>query len=99
SLQQYPRYLRACLVRLEKLRGGAQAVQKDGERMRDCAIAWNAYTQRKAKHDQEALTDPELERFRWMVEEFRVSLYAQELGTSMKVSAQRLQKQFEKCAL
>ncbi|GAB4554993.1 MAG: ATP-dependent RNA helicase HrpA [Phycisphaerales bacterium] len=99
SLQQYPRYLRACLVRLEKLRGGAPAVEKDAQRMRDCAIAWNAYAQRKARHDEEAIADPELEKFRWMIEEFRVSLYAQELGTSMKVSAQRLQKQFEKCAL
>lgn len=97
SLQQFPRYLRSVGVRLEKLRGGHVAVEKDAQRMRDARIAWEAYEARKRKHDEEALADPELERFRWMVEEFRVSLFAQELGTSMKVSAQRLQKQFEKC--
>jgi ATP-dependent helicase HrpA len=97
SLQQYPRYLRAVGIRLEKLRGGPVSVEKDQQRMRDSRIAWEAYAARKRKHDEEALADPELERFRWMVEEFRVSLFAQELGTSMKVSAQRLQKQLEKC--
>ncbi|MDR0522200.1 MAG: DUF3418 domain-containing protein [Planctomycetaceae bacterium] len=34
--------------------------------------------------------------FRWMIEEYRVSFFAQKLGTAVKVSPQRLDKQFEK---
>ena len=40
--------------------------------------------------------DPELIQFRWMLEEYRVSLFAQELGTSLKVSQQRLDRQWDK---
>ena len=39
---------------------------------------------------------PEEIEFRWMVEEFRVSLFAQELGTSVSVSAKRLEKLWAK---
>ena len=44
-------------------------------------------------------TDAELEQltlYRWMLEELRVSLFAQELGTSIPVSPQKLDKQWEK---
>ena len=34
--------------------------------------------------------------FRWMLEEYRVSLFAQQLGTAVKISAQRLDKQWQK---
>ena len=47
----------------------------------------------RAKADHEAgKRDPKLEDFRWMIEELRVSLFAQELRTPMPVSAKRLQK-------
>jgi ATP-dependent helicase HrpA len=36
---------------------------------------------------------PELEDFRWMIEEFRVSLFAQELKTMVRVSDKRLEEQ------
>ena len=36
-----------------------------------------------------------LHEYRWMVEEFRISLFAQELGTAKPVSAQRLDKVWE----
>jgi ATP-dependent helicase HrpA len=35
------------------------------------------------------------EAFRWMLEEFRVSVFAQELGTAQPVSAKRLEALFE----
>ena len=38
------------------------------------------------------MTDPQLEEFRWMLEELRVGLFAQELRTPMPVSVKRLQK-------
>jgi ATP-dependent helicase HrpA len=38
---------------------------------------------------------PELTQLRWMIEEYRVSLFAQELKTMMKVSDKRLAEQLE----
>jgi len=53
---------------------------------------WNNYEAR-AKADHEAgRRDPKLEEFRWLIEELRVSLFAQELRTPLPVSAKRLQK-------
>ena len=52
------------------------------------------YRQRVADHRQRGIHDDQLILFRWMLEEFRVSLFAQELRTSMPVSAKRLQRQW-----
>jgi ATP-dependent helicase HrpA len=45
---------------------------------------------------QRSIDDPDLDEYRWMLEEYRVSLFAQTLGTSMKVSPQRLARQWAK---
>jgi ATP-dependent helicase HrpA len=37
-----------------------------------------------------------LQQYRWMLEEFRVSLFAQPVGTSIPVSGRRLDKEWEK---
>jgi len=37
-----------------------------------------------------------LEEFRWLLEEFKVSLFAQELGTAEPVSARRLEQRLER---
>jgi len=50
----------------------------------------------KDRHQAQSLVDPELDQFRWMIEEYRVSLFAQSLGTSVTVSSKRLDKQFAK---
>jgi ATP-dependent helicase HrpA len=42
------------------------------------------------------LVDPELETLRWMIEEFRVQLFAQELGVRTGVSIKKLDEQFRK---
>jgi ATP-dependent helicase HrpA len=39
---------------------------------------------------------PELQQLRWMIEEFRVSLFAQEMRTVLRVSEKRLGEQLEK---
>jgi len=57
---------------------------------------WNMYLGRKAEHDAIGLRDAELELYRWMLEEYRVSLFAQELGVSVPVSERRLERQWEK---
>jgi len=93
-LQEYPRYFRAVPMRFEKLRSGGEAADRQGTE--ELRRYWQKYLERKELHDLASITDPELEVFRWMIEEYRVSLFAQRLGTSMKVSPQRLDKQFEK---
>lgn len=59
---------------------------------------WEAYKQMAELHQRKSLTgtDPELTLYRWMIEELRVSLFAQELGTKMPVSGTRLDKQWAK---
>ena len=54
------------------------------------------YQDRAQSHRQRGIVDPQLELYRWMLEEFRVSLFAQQLGTSLTVSAKRLEKQWNK---
>ena len=49
---------------------------------------------RQEKHAQEGKFDQELLVYRWMLEEYRVSLFAQQLGTKVPVSDKRLSKQW-----
>ena len=87
-LQHYPRYLKAVDLRLKKL---ATAALRDQAGLSQIAPFWASYINgpANAKH-HDAWQD-----YRWLIEEFRVSLFAQELKTVMPVSAKRLQKQLE----
>ncbi|MFW6170377.1 MAG: DUF3418 domain-containing protein, partial [Planctomycetota bacterium] len=93
-LEHFPRYLKAIAERLDKLQRGAQP--RDAEAVQELAPWLEVYHQRAESHRQRGVMDPELERFRWMLEEFRVSLFAQQLGTAQKVSSKRLEKQWAK---
>jgi len=93
-LREYPRYFRAVPIRFEKLRSGGEAADRQG--VAELDLYWQKYLERRELHELAGIVDPELEVFRWMLEEYRVSLFAQRLGTSTKVSPQRLNKQFEK---
>ena len=89
-LEQYPRYLQAIQVRLERAPhlGG-----KDKENTEDVARYWRRY---KDLCEQRVVKNPEeLNHYRWMIEEYRVSLFAQSLGTKLQVSAKRLEKQLK----
>ena len=91
-LEHVPRYLKAIARRLEKLQQGGQS--RDAEALQQLAPWLEVYRQRAESHRQKGIVDPELELFRWMLEEFRVSLFAQKLGTSLKISGKRLEKQW-----
>jgi ATP-dependent helicase HrpA len=93
-LEHFPRYLRAIPMRLDKIRGGGLA--RDRELTVDVVNRQEAYLERKRQHDELDIFDPELERYRWMLEEYRVSLFAQHLGTAMPVSGKRLDKQWDR---
>jgi ATP-dependent helicase HrpA len=88
-LEHIPRYLKGYALRLQKYRAGAERDQKHAHTVH---AFWQNYEAR-AKADQDAgRHDPRLEEFRWLLEELRVSLFAQELRTPLPVSAKRLQK-------
>jgi ATP-dependent helicase HrpA len=88
-LTQLPRYLKAMEQRLERL---ANAPEKDRRLRREIEPWWSRCLQRLDAGTE----DPQFTRYRWMVEEYRVSLFAQSLGTAMPVSAQRLERQWDK---
>jgi ATP-dependent helicase HrpA len=82
-LVHYPRYLKAMRLRGERLR---QDPAKDQQRMLQVMPYWRGYLQHRA-----AGMDPvALAELRWLIEEWRVSLFAQELKTAEPVSAKRL---------
>jgi ATP-dependent helicase HrpA len=83
-LAQLPRYLKAIARRLERLPGQERRDTELARRIAPFAAAWR----KLATAAQRA--PPAAQRFRWMLEEFRVSLFAQELGTRMPVSEKRL---------
>jgi ATP-dependent helicase HrpA len=60
------------------------------------APRWQTYQERAADHLRRKHADSHLAQYRWMLEELRVSLFAQELGTSQAVSPQRLDKLWQK---
>ena len=78
QLAQLPRYLRAVEVRAER---AAVSPAKDAEKAR-LLSPFAGWESKVPEGDHEA--------FRWLLEEFRVSVFAQELGTAQPVSVQRL---------
>lgn len=90
-LKEMPRLLRAVELRLEKL---PSQVQKDRVWSGELSGLWSQYQTRLNKHGQEGKRDPQLAAYRWLLEEYRVSLFAQQLGTKVPVSDKRLSKQW-----
>ena len=82
-LAHFPRYLKALRLRAERLR---QDPAKDQQRMLQVTPYWRAYLQHRAA----GVTTAALDELRWLIEEWRVSLFAQELKTAEPVSAKRL---------
>jgi len=96
ALESYSRYLAALRVRLEKLhRGGAG----DKRKLAVIAPLWKRFVARATDHAKRARRDPELARYRWMLEEYRISVFAQELGTAYRISPKRLESQWFKVSL
>jgi ATP-dependent helicase HrpA len=89
QLAHFPRYLKAVQVRLDKLRTDPTRDVRLMSEWQQAAMPW----QRALKSG--AHGDPKMQEFRWMLEELRVSLFAQELKTPMPVSVKRLQKVWE----
>ena len=86
QLRHYARYLKGAAVRLDRARTNPAG---DREKENRLAPYWQRYrmavTDKAGKYDAALLAD-----YRWMVEEYRVSLFAQELHTPQPVSPKRL---------
>ena len=93
-LMQFPRYTRAIVLRLQKLTSGGAA--RDQQLLPQIVPRWQRGIERVRVHSERQIYDPELELYRWMTEELRVALFAQELGTIVSVSEKKVDKQWEK---
>lgn len=88
-LQEYPRYLQAISKRLDKAAGNAL---RDRQLRLEFNKLWDEYNERQQVLQKQHIESPQLNYYRWMLEEYRVSLFAQELKTKFPVSAKRLKK-------
>lgn len=89
-LVELPRYLQAIRMRIEKLKSGG--IAKDRGLAAPIVAAWQSYTTCKASSQSNlAEVAQRLEELRWMIEELRVSIFAQQLGTKVSVSPKRIQ--------
>ena len=88
-IQHLPRYLRAASLRLEKLRADPE---RDARLAAEVARVETPYRREAAARARYGAAPAELEQFGWLLEELRVSLFAQELRTPVPVSAKRLTK-------
>lgn len=87
QMSHLPRYLKAVTLRLDKLRSDPA---RDTARLSELRPLEQRYLRTLA--DRKGAADSRLDEFRWMLEELRVSLFAQELRTPQPVSAKRLDK-------
>ena len=91
-LEHYPRYLDAIAYRMESLSGGR--ADRDLRLMRDVQGYWQRWLGLEDEMGIDALRSPAGRKLRFMIEEYRVSLFAQRLGTSQRVSPRRLDELF-----
>ncbi|RRD60672.1 ATP-dependent RNA helicase HrpA [Leucobacter sp. OH1287] len=89
QLARLPVYLRAVTHRMQQLQ---QQAGRDRVAMQEISTLTAAYQERGGSLPHSATADPQLTRVRWLLEELRVSLFAQQLGTAEKVSGQRIRK-------
>ncbi len=88
-LKHYPRYLKAIAMRLDKI---ASNPERDANWQQQLARYWQTYQSRLVADRARGVRDAKLEEMRWMLEELRVSLWAQQLKTPYPVSFKRVEK-------
>jgi ATP-dependent helicase HrpA len=87
ALQHLPRYLKAVVLRLDKLRADPA---RDATRLAELRPLEQRWVRRLA--ELKGAGHARMDEYRWLLEELRVSLFAQELRTPQPVSAKRLDK-------
>jgi ATP-dependent helicase HrpA len=93
QLQHIPRYLKALRLRIEKQPANPE---RDGKNAASVGLIWQRWQDKINALNQAQLDIPQsLFDFRWLIEELRVSLFAQELKTPFPVSIKRLEKTWQ----
>ncbi|WP_231746783.1 ATP-dependent RNA helicase HrpA [Maioricimonas rarisocia] len=87
-LRHYPRYLDAILHRLKKLTQGGLA--KDRKLTKRLGPYWRRYLEAASREGGSLRRQLAVEQYHWLLEEYRVSLFAQQLRTAVPVSEKRL---------
>jgi ATP-dependent helicase HrpA len=90
QLSHFPRYLNAIALRIDKLKADAS---RDLRLSTEIAPLLQNY--QRAIAQRGGVADARLSEYRWLLEELRVSLFAQELRTPMPISVKRLYKVWE----
>ena len=81
-------------ARLQKI--GQGGGPRDRQLQTELTPLVGRFRQRRDAHLQRHVFDAELQTYRWWLEEYRVSIFAQQLGTSVPISAKRLEQQWAK---
>jgi ATP-dependent RNA helicase HrpA len=95
QLNHLPRYLEALTRRLQRQ---AQNPERDARHAAEIARWWGRYRERVEAAQRAGAVPEELAAFRWLIEELRVSLFAQELRTPVPVSFKRIEKAWAELA-
>jgi ATP-dependent helicase HrpA len=92
QLNELPRYLQALSRRIDRY---SLHPERDSRHAVQIAQWWGRYRERADAERRAGAVSPALEAFRWMLEELRVSLFAQELRTPYPVSFKRVEKAWQ----
>ncbi|KVG63738.1 ATP-dependent RNA helicase HrpA [Burkholderia pseudomultivorans] len=90
QLAHFPRYLKGIALRIDKLKADPARDAKQAGELQPLVQQYQ-----RAVSQRGGVVDPRLAEFRWLLEELRISLFAQELRTPMPVSVKRLYKVWE----
>ena len=88
-LEQYPRYLMGINKRFEKSKTN---MTRDRQLKVEFSKLWDEYSKRRELLQKLHIDSEQLDYYRWMLEEYRVSLFSQELKTRFPISEKRLRK-------
>jgi ATP-dependent helicase HrpA len=90
-LKRFPRYCKAMGLRLDKAKNDPQ---RDKLNQLQMTPLWDQYEKKIQEGVTPFLMNSELQEYRWLLEELRISLFAQELKTAQPVSVKRLEKKW-----
>ncbi len=90
QLAEYPRYLRAVLLRIQRL---GENPERDNHRYLQIKPYWQGFFYGDGEWD---MNNEAVAEFRWLLEEYRVSLFAQELKTKVPVSEKRMAEAYSR---
>ena len=90
QLHQYPRYLKALVIRFER-------ADLNPQQERERSVVWDKWWSKFIGFAEKKSADPvrnaaAIFESRWLLEEFHVSLFAQQLGTKKSVSEKKLEQ-------